>query len=42
MSRWDAGGFWGGRLSVVRVYDVAISDTVVAYNFTQEKSRYGF
>jgi len=41
MSRWDAGGLWGGRLSVVRVYNSAISLATVDSNFNTEKSRYG-
>ena len=41
MSRWDAGGLWGGRLSVVRVYNSAISLANIDSNFNTEKSRYG-
>jgi hypothetical protein len=41
MSRWDAGGLWGGRLSVVRVYNTATSQTYIAGTYNSEKSRYG-
>ena len=41
MTRWDAGGFWGGSLGAVRVYDTAISLSNIQSNYNSEKSRYG-
>jgi hypothetical protein len=41
MRRWDNAEFWGGRLSVVRIYSGAITATKVTNNFNTEKSQYG-
>jgi hypothetical protein len=41
MSRWDNGGFWGGKLSVVRVYDRALSQADVTNNYNAEHTRFG-
>jgi len=41
MTRWDPGGFWGGRLAIVNVYEIALSDAEVAQNFNYYKSRFG-
>jgi|694.fasta_scaffold116622_3 hypothetical protein len=42
MRRWDGAEYWGGGLMTVKIYDGAISDSQVASNFNNEKSRYGF
>jgi hypothetical protein len=41
MKRWDNPDFWGGNLSVVRIYDADIGQAGVTYNFTAERGRYG-
>jgi hypothetical protein len=41
MTRWDPGGLWGGRLSIVRVYDTALDLAGVAQNYTADRSRFG-
>jgi len=41
MSRWDAGGLWGGRLGVVRVYNTATNQAYITNTYNSEKSRYG-
>ena len=41
MSRWDAGGFWGGRLGVVRIYNTATNQAYITNTYNTEKSRYG-
>jgi hypothetical protein len=41
MTRWDPGGFWGGRLAIVNVYDLALSDAEVAQNFDYYRERFG-
>jgi len=41
MTRWDPGGFWGGRLAIVNVYDSALTGTEVAQNFNYYRSRFG-
>jgi len=42
MRRWDGAEYWGGGLMTVKIYDGALSDSVVASKFNSEKSRYGF
>lgn len=41
MSRWDPGGYWGGRLGVVRVYNTATNQAYITNTYNSEKSRYG-
>lgn len=41
MSRWDPGGYWGGRLGVVRVYNTSTNQAYIANTYNTEKSRYG-
>ena len=41
MTRWDPGGFWGGRLAIVNVYDSALTGTEVTQNFNHYRSRFG-
>jgi len=41
MRRWDAEQYWGGRLSVVRIYDAALDLAGVLQNFTAERTRFG-
>lgn len=41
MRRWDADQYWGGRLSIVRIYNAALTTQQVAQNFNYYKSRFG-
>ena len=41
MTRWDPGGFWGGRLAIVNVYNSALSGAEVTQNFEYYRSRFG-
>ena len=41
MSRWDNPDFWGGRLSVVRIYNNDITQMGVTNNFNAERTRFG-
>lgn len=41
MSRWDNAQYWGGRLSIVRIYDADIGSTGVVQNFNTNRSRFG-
>jgi hypothetical protein len=41
MTRWDPGGFWGGRLAIVNIYDSALTGTEVTQNFDYYRSRFG-
>jgi hypothetical protein len=41
MRRWDNPEYWGGRLAVVRIYDVAIGNAGVLQNFNAERARFG-
>jgi hypothetical protein len=41
MRRWDLGDYWGGRLSVVRIYTGDILSTGVTQNWNAQKSRFG-
>jgi len=43
MRRWDdpPGGFWGGRLAIVNIYDKAIDATTISQKWNTTKSRFG-
>lgn len=41
MTRWDPGGFWGGRLAIVNLYNSALTGTEVTQNFEYYRSRFG-
>jgi len=41
MTRWDPGGFWGGRLAIVRVYDTDIGAAGVEQNWNADRARFG-
>jgi hypothetical protein len=41
MTRWDPGGFWGGRLAIVNLYNSALTGTEVTQNFNANRSRFG-
>ena len=41
MGRWDNAQFWGGRLSIVRIYSADIGSAGVSQNFATTKSRFG-
>ena len=41
MTRWDPGGFWGGKLAIVKVYDNAIGQSGVTTSWNANKARFG-
>jgi len=41
MRRWDAADYWGGRLSIVRIYNNDIGATSVTQNWNSQRSRFG-
>jgi len=41
MRRQDVANYWGGGVSIIRVYDTALDSTQVAQNYNAEKSRFG-
>lgn len=41
MNRWDLGQFWGGALSIVRIYTGALTEGNIQANFNTEKARFG-
>jgi len=41
MSRWDSADYWGGRLSIVRIYDAALTLEQVTQNYNADRSRFG-
>ena len=41
MRRWDAAQYWGGKLSIVRIYNSNIGPSGVTQNFNAAKSRFG-
>ena len=41
MRRQDAFNYWGGGVSIIRVYDTALDSTQVAQNYNAQKSRFG-
>ena len=41
MTRWDAGGLWGGRLAILNVYNVALNIADVQQNFNTNQARFG-
>ena len=41
MRRWDDGDYWGGRLSVVRIYDNALTQNQVTGNYNAQRVRFG-
>jgi len=41
MTRWDPGGFWGGGLAIVNIYNSALTGTEIAQNFDYYRSRFG-
>jgi hypothetical protein len=41
MRRWDARNYWGGRLSIVRIYDASIGDVGVLQNYKADRERFG-
>ena len=41
MRRWDNPEFWGGRLSVVRIYNSALTTPQIDQNFQAQRSRFG-
>jgi hypothetical protein len=41
MRRQDVANYWGGGVSIIRVYDTALDSTQVAQNYNAQKSRFG-
>jgi hypothetical protein len=41
MTRWDPGGLWGGKLSIVRIYDTALDLAGVLQNYNADRARFG-
>jgi hypothetical protein len=41
MRRWDLGDYWGGRLSVVRIYNSALTVAQIDQNFKAQRARFG-
>ena len=41
MNRWDSADYWGGRLSIVRIYDAALTAEQVTQNYNADRSRFG-
>ena len=41
MRRWDDADYWGGDLGSVRIYNRALSDSEIAFNFNGTRARYG-
>jgi hypothetical protein len=41
MSRWDNYQYWGGKLSIVRIYNADIGTSGVSQNFNANRSRFG-
>jgi hypothetical protein len=40
MRRWDNADYWGGRLSIVRIYNNAFNTTQITQNYNAQKSRF--
>ena len=41
MRRWDLGDYWGGYLSIVRIYSRALTSTEITANYDASKARFG-
>jgi hypothetical protein len=41
MRRQDAFNYWGGGVSIIRVYNTSLTSTQVTQNYNAEKSRFG-
>jgi hypothetical protein len=41
MRRQDVANYWGGGVSIIRVYNTALDSTQVAQNYNAQKSRFG-
>ena len=41
MRRWDNEDYWGGRLSVFRIYDTALDLAGVTQNYNADRARFG-
>jgi hypothetical protein len=41
MNRWDSADYWGGRLSIVRIYDTALDLAGVTQNYAADRARFG-
>ena len=42
MERWDLADYWGGRLAIVDIYDVALSQSEITSKWSATKTRFGF
>jgi hypothetical protein len=41
MNRWDSADYWGGKLSIVRIYDTALDLASVTQNYNADRARFG-
>jgi len=41
MRRQDVANYWGGGVSIIRVYNRALSAAEIDQNYNAEKSRFG-
>ena len=41
MRRQDVANYWGGGVSIIRVYDTALDSTQITQNYNAQKSRFG-
>jgi len=41
MRRQDVANYWGGGVSIIRVYDTALDSTQITQNYDAQKSRFG-
>jgi hypothetical protein len=41
MRRWDLDNYWGGYLSIVRIYNRALQASEIAQNYAASKGRFG-
>jgi hypothetical protein len=42
MERWDLADYWGGRLAIVDIYDVALSQSQITSKWSATKTRFGY
>jgi Concanavalin A-like lectin/glucanases superfamily len=41
MRRWDNADYWGGYLSMIKIYNIAFNTDQIAQNFNAHRGRYG-
>ena len=42
MERWDLADYWGGRLAIVDIYNVALSQSQITSKWSATKTRFGY